>query len=330
MSQRSHLSKGHSHGKRFGRSTRLGFTLVELLVVIGIIALLVSILLPALNSARKSGQAVKCLSNLKQIFMATEFYANDAASTYPTAQLQLATGATYELDGITFPQSGTSPYWTSFLAKYVTKAKLGTASTTADEAAQAHKTILWGCPNWQGYTSTALGGLNRVQTGYGWNLWPTLSAQSTTNFPPVSERAFISNWAAGRTGVPFGSTATATSTQYSGNWVKRKEFARNGSQKVLVGDSRFWIIESNPAPADGSMPAQPNFNNSVTYTSSIPGQTMVDVYRHGKYPGAGTVAGTFSTQGGKVSYNFMFGDGHAETLTDMRDAYRFTRGKYPG
>src|SRR3954454_23866835 len=73
-----------------------GFTLVELLVVIGIIALLISILVPALSKAREQSLRVKCLSNVRQLAMVTQMYANDNKmwlpfsswgqdSTYPNA-----------------------------------------------------------------------------------------------------------------------------------------------------------------------------------------------------------------------------------------------------
>jgi prepilin-type N-terminal cleavage/methylation domain-containing protein len=58
-------------------SKRKGFTLVELLVVIGIIALLISILLPSLNRAREMGRRAVCLSSMRQLATGWYAYAND-------------------------------------------------------------------------------------------------------------------------------------------------------------------------------------------------------------------------------------------------------------
>jgi len=78
---------------------RKGFTLVELLVVIGIIALLISILLPSLNRARETANRVKCGSNMRQIGQAILLYANENKGNYPRtiySTTSTAVGGSYD------------------------------------------------------------------------------------------------------------------------------------------------------------------------------------------------------------------------------------------
>jgi prepilin-type N-terminal cleavage/methylation domain-containing protein len=102
------------------RRGRAGFTLVELLVVIGIIALLVSILLPALNQARKQAMAAKCLSNLRQIGQALVLYANENQGYWPVAEHINSTGSGAGNAKWPVPTARNDP-WPRFLLKYMTK-----------------------------------------------------------------------------------------------------------------------------------------------------------------------------------------------------------------
>src|SRR5690349_10106926 len=69
--------------KKFASRQPYGFTLVELLVVIGIIAVLVGVLLPALSKARKQGYKALCESNQRQLVQAILIYAGNFKGSLP-------------------------------------------------------------------------------------------------------------------------------------------------------------------------------------------------------------------------------------------------------
>ncbi len=74
-----------------------GFTLVELLIVVGIIGMLVGILVPSLSRARTVTQRVLCAGNLRFIHQAVEMYTGDYADRYPAAQDPVSTSPFYWL-----------------------------------------------------------------------------------------------------------------------------------------------------------------------------------------------------------------------------------------
>jgi prepilin-type N-terminal cleavage/methylation domain-containing protein/prepilin-type processing-associated H-X9-DG protein len=96
------------------RFPRHAFTLVELLVVIGIIAVLISVLLPALGKARESANAIKCAANLRSIGQGFSIYAAENKSTYPAAYIYngMAVSA-----GVQTPDAAVNGYihWSSYI-----------------------------------------------------------------------------------------------------------------------------------------------------------------------------------------------------------------------
>jgi prepilin-type N-terminal cleavage/methylation domain-containing protein len=91
-----------------------GFTLVELLVVIGIIAVLISILLPSLSKARAQAQVIQCLSNVRQLSLAVNVYATDNRGFLP----RYSSSATPSTPNDGAPQAWTYN-WTGLIFKYL-------------------------------------------------------------------------------------------------------------------------------------------------------------------------------------------------------------------
>ena len=99
--KRSHLCCNRVYGKEEVHSPARGqvklysFTLIELLVVIAIIAILASILMPALSSSRKRARATTCVNNLKQLGMVFHAYAEDNVDLPPLGWTRMYGGSNY-------------------------------------------------------------------------------------------------------------------------------------------------------------------------------------------------------------------------------------------
>lgn len=305
------------------------FTLVELLVVIGIIAILIAILLPVLGSVRRQAQAVKCAAALREIGNSFLFYAQENKGYVPAPRIAYA----YQIDSLMFDAAqpndiqGTliaeNAHWYDLIAKYIAKGRNVTPQNP-QELASVVNSVIRGCPAFfqAGDAPTNpqnnISGTNRLSVGYGMNWWPLASATSPalgTDFPtPANKQNFDIN-----------------ASGSAGRWFKLSEF-KQPTDRAMMADARWWYLESRAPAANGTIVGQRLNYYPNLYTSGTLKQTTFDFYRHGVYPPIDTptlTTGQYSATGGKVAFNVLFCDNHVQTMTDRASAYRVVRMRYP-
>lgn len=322
------------------------FTLVELLVVIGIIAVLISVLLPALSAARKQAQAVRCAAHLREIGNAFKIYEVESKGYWPVARIngwreQNNSIGPYNIDGVNYPMTvpgyptPQQGYWFNLLAKYVTKSKVGAAvGTNASDAGIARQSLFYSCPSWEGFQSGGLivGEANVVQPGYGMNPYPSYREGYPPSWysfdtPPVNPVNRPVEYAV----HDPNDYQAGTPERRPGNFLKAKAWTRP-SERMLIGDSRFWLAQANRPPAASSYPPAVVMQYYLANSSEAvvgAGVTTIDLYRHGKMPKV--VSGAYlDPRGGKIAFNILYCDGHVATATEGREAYKSLRMKFPG
>jgi len=127
---------------------RVGFTLVELLVVIGIIAALIAMLLPTLSRAREAAKTTLCLSNLRQMMLAVSYYANDnEGSAVPYTWTNNSTSPILPSDIYGLNPSTGLPYNDAYVSDTILLGRYTYPWDITTKASYVPSKSIWVCPN---------------------------------------------------------------------------------------------------------------------------------------------------------------------------------------
>lgn len=288
-----------------------GFTLVELLVVIGIIAILVAILLPALNRARMQANTTKCLASLRQIGQAFHLYAHDNKDHWPVVRQDFP-----DKPNTTITQNW---YWTDMISPYVTKGKQHFQITSELEAEAARKNVIWGCPNYIPWTNGTVtdgeyyNGVTRHNTGYAMNYYPTADVDNPKTgytLPPSSQQAM--RW------WQLPSTAATI-----GKYYKRVQWSKP-AERMLVVDSYLWFLSVRAiGNSTGVVNGVPDQRATLGQPASADaGNSTIDRYRHGKFPPPFQNNFVYNKATARVTFNILYADGSARTVQDYWEGFR--------
>ena len=240
------------------------FTLVELLVVIGIIALLISILLPALNRARRNAMTVQCASNMRQIAAGMLMYIQDNKGTHPPAVVFTSTEAP-----MMYPQG---IWWPNLLVqlKYVgqdgANVYRAPGLTTADK--QFDRGSVFRCPegrdeddgsggagDWPTHQSNnryaIFNDATNAANGFGVPSWYQLNSRndSATNEWPNGDRITpFMGWQSGSR------TAAGQAKTKDGKFQRKLSMIKKAADVVMMieaADQNWW--DQNPSAQYGNL-----------------------------------------------------------------------------
>jgi prepilin-type N-terminal cleavage/methylation domain-containing protein/prepilin-type processing-associated H-X9-DG protein len=294
-------------------SRRKGFTLVELLVVIGIIAVLISLLLPSLQGARRSAQSVKCLSSLRQIGLGFQMYSTTFGGKYPLAVHEHSAGYTGGMPNLLpMPASGQSRWQDKIIAFTAGSAGLAPPDGYFDMLNKypndtlRESSVLWGCPAYRlndGWNNTGALNNDQVRSGYAMNPYLLLPEKGAGNTPGIAvaqsyrERAYHGQ-------------------SVHGEYLKESNIKRphGGAHRILIAEGLIHFLElsvrTKAAPFD---PAAGHkwypYDNTGLQANWQQAHFKIDGSRHGK-----SDLSKQASYNGKYT-NALFCDGHAEPVS---------------